>query len=128
MRHVTQLIVYGSLAALAAGGPVIETTFSPAEECRLSAPCSFGIQWSPHGHELDYGATPAIATEVVEASGGVASFGWLGRRRIPQFHQRRRDDAAAFHRYYLSQVQRKRKIATVMMAQAQVAGQPGLPD
>jgi hypothetical protein len=36
------------------GVPVIEAIDSPAEECRLSAPCSFGDLWAPHGEEHDY--------------------------------------------------------------------------
>ena len=37
------------LIALSASAPVIEAIFSPPEECRLSAPCSFGMLWSPDG-------------------------------------------------------------------------------
>src|SRR5215469_6705087 len=83
MRHVTQLIVYGSLAALAGGGPAIETSLSPAEECRLSAPCSFGDLWAPHGHEFDYGMSSAVTTAVSGESGAscVAPSGLGGRRQ-----------------------------------------------
>jgi hypothetical protein len=86
MKHVTRLIVYGSLLALAGGGPVIETILSPAEECRISAPCSFGHLWSPHGHELDYGTSPAITTEVAVASGATAApppWGWEEASSLP---------------------------------------------
>jgi hypothetical protein len=86
MKNVTQLIVYGSLLALAGGGSVIETILSPAEECRLSAPCSFGDLWAPHGHEFDYGASPAITPEVAVVSGATApppTWGWEAATSLP---------------------------------------------
>jgi hypothetical protein len=46
------------------GVPVIEAIDSPAEECRLSAPCSFGDLWAPHGEEGYPTNQSAIASEV----------------------------------------------------------------
>src|SRR5438309_11145521 len=47
--------------AVAGGAPVAEPLSAPAEECRLSVPCSFGDLWAPHGEEHDYGTTqPAM--------------------------------------------------------------------
>src|SRR6516165_9066821 len=41
-------------------GPVMEVANSPPEQCRLSAPCSFGDSWVPHGEEHDSPTKPAI--------------------------------------------------------------------
>jgi hypothetical protein len=54
-------------------GPVIEAINSPPEECRLSAPCSFGDLWAPHDEEHDY------------QSSGTGEIGWdFAFRRIDE--------------------------------------------
>jgi hypothetical protein len=67
--------------------PVIEAVNSPPEECRLSAPCSFGDLWAPHGEEHDYGQ-PAI-TPMAETGGAATSaaplppWGWETANSLP---------------------------------------------
>jgi hypothetical protein len=45
-KSFIQLYTLG-LIALTGSAPVIEAGFSPSDDCRLSAPCSFGMLWSP---------------------------------------------------------------------------------
>jgi hypothetical protein len=66
MKHVPPLI---GLVALTASAPVIEAIFAPAEECHLSAPCSFGMQWSPDAPERNNAADLPSITPRVETSG-----------------------------------------------------------
>jgi hypothetical protein len=75
MKHAPPLMVYG-FAALTVGAPVIEAIFSSAEECRLSAPCSWGMNWSPHGHEDNHDPRPpSIRLTLTAATTGSISAG-----------------------------------------------------
>ena len=81
--------------------PVTEAINSPAEECRLSAPCSFGDLWSPHGEERDY-MTNRQVSELVAETGGAARTPWRwsdAATSLPLGHRYRRD-AAIYQPYY----------------------------
>jgi hypothetical protein len=47
-----------SLVVLTGATPVVEAIFLPAEQCRISAPCSWGMNWAPHGHEDNHDPRP----------------------------------------------------------------------
>ena len=86
---------------VAGGAPAVEAIISPPEECRISAPCSVGDQWSPHGEEHDYGTNqPAI--EPVAETGGAATaaslppWGWEEANNLPPAYRYPRRSAAFY--------------------------------
>jgi hypothetical protein len=89
--------------SLSVGGvvPVIEAVNSPPEECRLSAPCSFGDLWAPHGEEHDYGQ-PAMAP-MAETGGAATSagplppWGWEPASNLPAAYRYPRRSSAAIN-------------------------------
>jgi hypothetical protein len=69
--------------------PVIEAINSPPEECRLSAPCSWGDLWAPHNENPDY-TTSQPTIEPVAETGGAATVPWGGSdaaNSLPPYRQ-----------------------------------------